>query len=384
MNILAVVAGIAIVLLVLWDTFETIVTPKTVERRFSLTTLFYNLSWRLWSLLSKAPSGGFRQAILVSYGPMSLIMLIAAWACLLIFGFALVDWGLGALSGPAHPSPSLGEDLYYSGVTFLTLGYGDMTPTTGLGRTLAVIEAGVGFAFLAVVISYVPVMYNAFSRREINITLLDSKAGSNPTGGELLRRHGEGQAMEALIVLLKEWERWSAEQLEAYLSYPVLAFYRSQHDDQSWLCSLTAILDACSLIMMGFEGDPAWAAPLKFQAKATFAMGRHVIVDLAYILAAPPRESPPDRLSPNDWLRLQEALRAAGIPLKTGPQADEALRRSRELYEPYVVSLAQDLLFTLPAWFPQPGAKDNWETTAWDDDRHFVGVGEGAGVNSKQ
>src|SRR4029078_13553727 len=130
-------------------------------------------------------------------------------------------------------------------------------------------------------------------------TLLDSKAGSNPSAGELLKRHAEAGAMEDLIVLLKEWERWSAEELEAYLSYPMLAYYRSQHDDQSWLLSLSCILDACTLISLGLEKreDMPWARRLEFQAKATFAMARHVIVDLAYIIDVPPDERHYNRCS---------------------------------------------------------------------------------------
>jgi hypothetical protein len=365
MNFLAVLFGIAILLVVLWDTFETIVVPKTVTRRLSLAGLFYDGLWNVWSRLAAATSGGTRLQILGAFGPISLLMLIALWAILLVAGFGFLHWGAGTLGAER----SLGENLYFSGVTFFTLGFGDLTPWMGLGRLLAVFEAGVGFGFLAIVISYVPVMYSAFSRREINITLLDSKAGSNPTAGELLRRHAAGNSVGALIVLLKEWERWSAEQLEAYLSYPILAFYRSQHDDQSWLCSLTAILDACSLIEMGFEGDPSWYPELRFQAEATFAMGRHVIVDLAYLLDIPPVERPLSRMAPNDWERLRSVLWAAGMPLKES--AEDVLRERRDLYEPYVVSLARDLFFTLPAWVPEAGALDNWQTTAWDNERHF-------------
>jgi hypothetical protein len=338
--------------------------PKTVERRWNLSGGFYMLAWSVWSRFVKATSGGTRQAALGSFGPLSLLVLIALWAALMVLGYGLIHFGAHSLS-----HDSFGEAIYFSGVTFFTLGYGDVVPPAALGRVLAVLEAGMGFGFLAVLISYVPVLYNAFSRREISITLLDSKAGSSPTAGELLRRHGEGQSMEALIQLLKEWERWSAEQLEAYLSYPILAFYRSQHDDQSWLCSLTAILDTCSLIRVGFAQDHPWYPALRFQSEATFAMGRHVIVDLAYLLDTPPTDFPPSRLSPNDWRRMKEGLAIAGIPLRES--VDDVLHDRLALYEPYVVSLARDLFFTLPAWYPQPDSKDNWQTTAWDDKTHF-------------
>jgi len=366
MEVVAIVAGVLLLALVLWDTFETIVLSKTVSRRFSLSSIFYATAWNLWKFLVRQTRGGLRQSVLVSFGPLSLLALMALWAALLIVSFGLIHFGSETLHG--H---SLGDYFYFSGVTFFTLGYGDIVPANGWGRFLSVFESGTGFGYLAVVISYVPVLYNAFSRREKLIVLLDSKAGSNPSAGELLKRHGEAGAMEALTTLLKEWEEWSAQQLEVYLSYPILAYYRSQHDDQSWLLSLTCILDACSLIALGFESDAdrAWSKPLYFQAQATFAMARHVIVDLAYINGTPPTMNPYDRLSERDWSALQTELRRVGIPLKTNSEAKFAERRA--LYEPYVVGLARDMFFTLPSWVPEPGAVDNWQVSAWEGPKHF-------------
>ncbi|MFI5385195.1 MAG: potassium channel family protein [Fimbriimonadales bacterium] len=366
MEIVSIVAGILLLALVLWDTFETIVLSKTVRRRYSLTNVFYAGTWRLWKLLVRWTKGGLRQSILVSFGPLSLLFLIATWAALMVVSFSLIHFGASMLGDrPFY------DYLYFSGVTFFTLGYGDIVPHDPVGHLLAVVEAGTGFGFLAVVISYVPVMYSSFSRRETLITLLDAKAGSNPSAGELLKRHGEASAMEALIDLLKDWERWSAQQLEAYLSYPILSYYRSQHDDQSWLLSLTCILDACCLIGLGFEGDDKkpWAKPLYFQAKATFAMARHVIVDLAYIQGTPPVENPHDRLNERDWTVLQAELRRVGIPLK--PECSEKLAERRAMYEPFVVALARDMFFTLPSWIPEPDAIDNWQISAWESPSHF-------------
>ena len=124
-----------------------------------------------------------------------------------------------------------------------------------IGRFLVAIESGMGFAFLALVIAYLPALNQSFSRREVSISLLDARAGSPPTASEMFRRHGHDHGMEALRQLLHEWERWSAELLEGHLSYPVLAYFRSQHDNQSWLAALTAILDTCAWPW------PAWKGP---------------------------------------------------------------------------------------------------------------------------
>ena len=133
--------------------------------------------------------------------------------------------------------------LYVSATNFTTLGLGDFTPRTDLARFLTVLEAGTGFGFLAIVISYLPILYQSFSRRETLISVLDEWAGSPPSAGELYRRVVEAGATDELRPLLDRWEEWTAELLESHLSYQVLSYFRSQHENQSWLAALTAIMD---------------------------------------------------------------------------------------------------------------------------------------------
>ena len=194
--------------------------------------------------------------------------------------------------------------LYLSGVTFFTLGFGDVTPVNLLGRFLTVAETGIGFAFLAVVISYLPVLYQAFSHRELTIALLDARAGSPPTAAQLLTRLGRRRNYAALDRFLEEWERWAAEVLESQVSFPVLSYYRSQHDNQSWLAALTAILDTSTLVIAGAKGvDP-------FQARLTFATARHTVVDLAQVYYIRPIDPDPDRLPVDQLERLRAELRS--------------------------------------------------------------------------
>src|SRR3989454_4057089 len=248
------------------------------------------------------------------------------------------------------------DHLYMSGETFFPPGLGDVTPMSRAGRAVTVIEAGVGFGFLALVIGYLPVLYQSFSRRELNITLLDARAGSPPSAEELLR--GVGADHEELTVLLAEWERWGAEVLESHLSYPVLSYYRSQHDNQSWLAALTTVLDASALVMAGIEGACAR------QAGLTFAMARHAVVDLAQVLGRPPVGSAPDRLTSSELARLRTGLRAAGVVVPAG-DAEDKLAELRRMYEPYVAALAQHLLMPLPAWRGGAEPHENWRTSAW-------------------
>ena len=364
----AALVGVVLLVNVLWEGFETIVLPRSITRTLRFARVFYRVFWKLTSgIARRAEVGGRRELFLSYFGPLSLPLLLGLWASLLVFGFALIIWSLGpAAYSPASREDNFGRCLYSSGVTFFTLGYGDIVPRTGLARGLAVLEAGVGFGFLGLVIGYLPVLYQAFSRREATISRLDGRGGSPPSAGEMLRRHAQADCMNALIVLLAEWEVWSSEILESHLSYPVLPYYRSQHDRQSWLGALTSIMDICVLLITGVQGEPEWLNPLRWQARMTFAMARHTVIDLAYIFNATPTAPVQDRLPAAQVALLRQTLRDAGLLLNDDAEADSMLTELRRLYEPYVYSLAEFFLFTLPPWQGDPAAQDNWQTSAWD------------------
>ena len=284
MHPLRLILGIACLVSALLDAFETVILPRRATGRFRLTRLFYILTWRPWRWVARrVRASRKRETMLSFYGPLSLVFLIAMWAGALLLGFALVYSGLSAPfidpRGMRHPFVT---DLYASGTTLFTLGLGDVVPNSLPVRILAVMESGMGLGFVALVIGYFPVLYGAFSRREVNIALLDARAGSPPTAYELIKRHSfEGGGL-ALIKLLEEWERWAAELLESHISYPLLCLFRSQHTSQSWLSALTAILDTCALLIASVQEHSAR------QAQLTFAMARHALVDLSQILSQGP------------------------------------------------------------------------------------------------
>src|SRR5437764_2826088 len=334
MRILAVIFGIVLILLVALDAFETIILPRRVARRFRLVrliTFVIQLGWKSLGHMTRA--GARRESILSYLGPLSLLALFGFWAVLFVFGFALLLWGLALPLNAPDKVISFTTYLYLSGTTFFTLGLGDITPLPGVARLLVVSEVALGFIFLALVISYVPVLYQAFSRRELRISLLDARAGSPATAVELLRRNCAGKHVEELRILLHDWEEWCADILESHLSYPVLAFYRSQHEQQSWVEALTVILDTCALILTSIDGIPV--APARF----TFAMARHAVVDLAQVLNTPPIKGV-NRLSSTEFTRLQDMLAASCIHLKEGTALEQKLAELRETYEPFVSALA--------------------------------------------
>ena len=245
------VVGLLLILGILTETFEVMLLPRRVPRRVRALRVFFRLTWWVWSGLGVLrPEGPCRQSYLAVYGPLSMVLLIITWALGLILGFSLLQWGLDTGS---DPRPNLTSQLYTSGLTFFTVGFGDVSPRTSLAKLIAVAEAGTGFGFIAVVIGYLPVLYQLYARREIHVMQLDARAGSPPCALMLLCCHAQGDAKDELATLLRSWEAWCSELLVSHLSYPMLSYYRSQRDNQSWLAGLAAVMDSCALIMVGIK-----------------------------------------------------------------------------------------------------------------------------------
>ena len=350
MQTLLAVIGLAAILTVLLDAFETIVLPRRIVSPLRVTRLFYNLTWTPWSALGRRIKlERKREAFLAVYGPVSLLLLLGVWAISLIIGFAL-------LHKAAEPvqTISIWHYLYYSGTTFFTLGLGDVVPRTPADRIVTVIEGGVGFSFLGLVIGYLPMLYQAFSRREVNISLLDARAGSPPSAMELMRRHCKKGKPANLDQFFSDWEHWAAEILESHLSYPMLGLFRSQHENESWLASLVMVLDVSALIMATFDESISHSASL------TFAIARHAAVDLSQVYESAPRTSKHDRLLPVALEQLNDLVGRDAQVNRT------RLTELRALYEPYVNALSEFLLMPLPNWTSTSSPHDNWQTTAWE------------------
>jgi ion channel len=353
----AAILSVALIAVVLWDAFETVVLPRSVSRRLRLTRLYLRATWRPWGrAASLFRSDTRRERFLAVYGPISLLGLAALWALGLIVGFAGLHWAAGSNLRPMTGEIRFLDDLYMSGTTFFTLGLGDLQPAGRVARVLTVAEAGTGFAFLAIVIAYFPVLYQSFSRREVRLTLLDAWAGSPPAAAEILRRLASARQLGALDPFLKDWEYWCSELLESHISYPTVAFFRSQHQRQSWVSALTTILDLSALVIVGIEDVPVW------QARITFAIARHAAVDLSQVFHVP-LDAPADRLLVLDLEDMRRQLEDAGLKPVRSAAADLHLLELRRSYEPYVTGLSRALLMPLPLWLQRSPQKDNWQTS---------------------
>ena len=355
-RLLALLVSVLVLVLVLWDAFDTVILPRTISRRWRLTRLYFVFTWRFWRrIAAKQRSGRRRERFLATFGPFSLLGLAGTWAVGLVIGFAGLHWAAGSHLRPLSTGHAPLDDLYMSGSTFFTLGLGDLQPVGGIARLITVIEAGTGFAFLAIVIAYFPVLYQSFSRREAQLTLLDAWSGSPPAAAEVLRRLAVAHELPLLQPFLKDWEYWCSALLESQISYPAIAYFRSQHDRQSWVASLATILDLAALVKVGIDGLPTW------QAHATFAIARHAAVDLSQVLRTDP-DMTANRLRPDDLEQLRRHLETVGVVLTRTPDADAYLTRLRRSYEPYVCGLARALMMPLPPWWHEHGGRDNWRT----------------------
>jgi hypothetical protein len=365
-HVAAFIAGLLCCLAVALDAFQTIILPRRPTGRFRITRLFFILTWPSWVLMAEhAHDKKMREQIYSVYGPLSLLLLLLLWALLLICGFGLLYFSMHSpfsdmmLLHADSAWAQFGTDLYVSGTTLFTLGLGDVVPHSRLARAFIIFEAGMGLGFVALVIGYLPVLYQAFSRREVSVALLDSRAGSPPNTAELFRRHAFEGGQEALIILLEEWERWSAEILESHISYPILCFYRSQHDTQSWLSALVSILDTCALLISVVEGTSSR------QAQLTFVMARHAVIDIGEVFHVKEREArrhrpEVDRLPSQDFYHLCEALGQNRLLLCGDPAAAKRLSTIRALYEPQAYALSEYLRMPLPVWVAPAKEHDQW------------------------
>ncbi len=345
---LELAAGLLIWCGVLWDGFATIILPRTVApmRRFS--GRFYRWTWLLWAVVGRRIRHlELRVSFLAVYGPLSVVLLLVLWAGMMIVAFTLIYHALGPRFQAAAGSVNFGTLLYMSASTFLTLGLGDVTSPDAIARLFILLEAASGYIFLALMITYMPVLEQAYGAREIGNMLIHSRAGRPPSAVKLLNRYSSPDHTEILRGNLREAERWMAEILQTHLSHPVLAFYRAHHWGRSWLVSLTIILDSCALLTATSDGLVA------AQARITYRMGLTLLKDLTDALSITVDPKCRIRLTEADLPTLRVALKVSGRALPPGPGASNQLLRLVRQYDVYLLTLSEWLVIPLPAWIPR-------------------------------
>jgi hypothetical protein len=359
MRILVGVLGGALVVLMLFEIFIAFLLPRRVKRDPRIVRSVFVFGWRPWRAMARRLPDRAADTMLGVYGPLGLLLNLVLWVLGLMIGYACLEWAVSAHLHGAHVT-GFGNDFFFSAASLVSSGTGALSANSTGVRLLQVVDAASGLAVLTIVIGYLPALFQAFSQREATVSQLDARAGSPPAAARLVERSTQRGGWPALSDYLSEWETWVAELMETHLAYPVLAFFRSQHVNQSWLAALCTVLDSCALAIA--------AAPVGTvdPARFTFAIARHAVADLSYTFHVQPVPPPVDRLGAEDLTQLLAGLREAGIELGAQPaEIEERLLRMRGLYEPYAHALAQALALPLPPWMAPESPSDNWRTTEW-------------------
>jgi hypothetical protein len=350
MRWIALPAGVGVLLWTLLDVFRTLVMPRAARGRFRLSRMLFAPIWYPWRWVGvRRNTVQARERVLAAAAPFFFFVLLIGWVCLALLGYALILWSPAFVHGMGSGDGSFADAIYHSGTSLFTLGFGGGV-ATGWTRAIAVLGGATGLGLFAVVIAYLPVLYQAFNRREVGVLLLDTRAGSPPSGPELLHRMGSAGVASTLPQLFAEWERWVADVLETHMSYPLLVLFRSPHDYTSWVTSLGSVLDAATLLLTSVEDEP------EERAKLLYGTGVHAVEDLFYYLRLTERETVIGRDEFEDVLR---DMKEDGFSVRPVDDAFDRFTQKRAKYAPRLDAIA--VLLAAP-----PGQ--------WIGDRSFLGA----------
>lgn len=319
------ILGIVVVVGTFRDVVSTVVTTQR-DRRWSAARRYYTLTWTWYSgMARRIDDPKHRERFLVPYGPVSLVGLLAVWVALLVFGWGLVWWGLQRHMEGVH---SLDSATYFSGVTFLTIGYGDIVAEGGGSRILAVVEGLMGILTTALVIGLLPTLFTAYNRRESKLlTLDDLQQRVSPVG--YLRRYADGGNLAPLYAEFRGWEDWCADVYDSHTAYPMLLWFRSRQTGRSWSVGLTIVLESASYVLAAVE-EPAHHEAQSLYRRAIMLLDavrghEHVKLPPAPEISAEEVES--------QFREVYDTLVELGLPVRP---FDEALAREHALRADYV------------------------------------------------
>jgi len=314
--------GAAIVLSALGDLFASVVVPRSVGARFRLSPIMSRRGWQWWRERSlRIEDAEKREDTLALFAPLLLVSQLAYWVFAEIGGYGLLFW---ALREGLRPVPGIGASIYFSGASLLTIGYGDIVPVAWYTRTLVLVAAGGGLFTFAIVTTFLFQTYAAFQRREAFVVTMSERTGAPPSGVEFVITHVKLRMLDDVGAILREAQQWIAEVMETHLAYPVLAYFRSSHDDESWVGTLGAILDATTLLITTIDVDH------RGQAEITARLGTHLVRDFGGYFRLP--EGDAAGVERAEFVAVYETLRTLGVPLRALDDAWTAFAAKRAVY----------------------------------------------------
>jgi ion channel len=338
-----IVAGLAVLVVVLYDLFQSVVLPrpainKLATVRYIVRALYWMWRW-VGNRMSSIPR---RERWLASYGPVGVLAIFITWGLALVLAYGLI---IDGVRDEMRPVPdSFGTSLYFSATTLVPLSYGDFVPEGVPARVATIAESATGVILAALAITLLFSLYESFQKREELVVTLDAFAGAPPSGVQMLETAASHGMLEELVKTFDDWRQWAAAVLESHLAYPMLVFFRSSHDNEAWLNSFGAVMDAAILVMSTVEDKSEGPAKLMYR------VGNHLVEDLSwYFRRWTPRSDSPviERFEFDEaWARLQKA----GYHCKPAEEAWPTFARLRSTYASPINGLARALVIIPAEW----------------------------------
>ena len=343
MEALALVLGLFLLALTFWDLFETVVVPRPTPGWFRISRYLIRSSWRGLHAIRDARPGAFTDKLLGLFAPAATVALLAAWLVVLIIGYGLV---LFALRDELRPVPAdLGSTLYFAATSVLTLGFGDIVADGGPARVVITTAAISGLGVVALVVTFLFSLYGSYQRREIEVVALQAAAGAPPSAVALLETYAQLQLVRRVPDLFLDWEHWAAEVLDSHVAYPLLGYFRSSHDDLSWISALGTILDAASLMLTTIHGEP------RGEAKLFKRVGTHLVEDIHNLGF---RAGGPTDLDRADFDAACDRLEGCGYSLEPRDEAWPAFTAARATYAWRLEAMAAYWATPATSWLGDP------------------------------
>ncbi len=343
MEAVAFAAGLFLIALASWDLFETVVVPRPTPGWFRIGRYLVRGSWRVLRALRDGRPGRSYDTLLGLFAPAATVGLLFAWLATLIVGYGLI---LFALRDELRPvPPDLGSAIYFAATSLLTLGFGDIVAAEAPARILVTTAAIGGLGAVALVVTFLFSLYGSYQRREVQVVTLQAAAGAPPSAVALLETYAQLGLVERIPELFVDWQRWAVEVLDSHVAYPLLGYFRSSHDNLSWISALGSILDAASLVLTSVSGIP------RGEAKLFKRVGTHLVEDIYNLGFHAGAQSTVDR---SDFEAACGRLEQAGYRLTPTEAAWPAFEAARATYAPRLEAMARYWATPATSWLGDP------------------------------
>ncbi|WP_307846713.1 hypothetical protein [Actinospica durhamensis] len=334
MRIFDIVLGSIVVIGTWISVMANLVVPRGLRSRY--TRLIRDVvRWPFQAVADRRNTFEGKDLILAWAAPLSILVTLLSWLGLAVVGFGFILAGIS--------DRGLAKGMLQSGSSVFTLGF--LSSSESRQTFVDFCAAATGPVMIGLLVGYLPAMYSAYSEREAEVTMLQSRAGVPAWGPEILMRHVQIPGLVTqLPALYQGWERWACQVAESHTSYPVLIHFRSPRATRNWLIALLAILDAAALEVALNPSKPK--STMRMTLRAGFSCLRE-IADVEGIGYDP--DPDPDgeiQLSYAEFAQGIDMLRYAGYPMERDPEEAWAhFRGWRVNYE----SLAYELAYRIDA-----------------------------------